>query len=263
MTFKFCPKCGSDKLRQKSDNLLICPDCQFEWYQNPKPAANFVFIDEQERIMLGKRKFEPKSGFWGTPGGFVDLDETLEEAAIREAEEELDLKIESNRLRYICSKKDRYFYSGCNYYTVGALYEVKLDQSEVSKITPSDDVSEIFFFEFKDIPWADLAFDSTRDSLKLYFSSQGLGTKSLESLRNLIDKLDKDILYDLNKRQKIVRLIGRFKIENNLPIKDSNRWEKVKTKLKLESEKIGLDWIFVIDIWEKIHQYSLQIEKDN
>ncbi len=66
-------------------------------YEYPRPALTvdavlFQKTDNELRILLIERKFAPFQGHWAFPGGFVDMDETAEDAAVRELEEETGLK---------------------------------------------------------------------------------------------------------------------------------------------------------------------------
>ncbi len=59
-------------------------------YSHPRPAVtvDIVVLSRNGRVLLIKRKGEPFRGGWALPGGFVDIDETLADAAARELEEE-------------------------------------------------------------------------------------------------------------------------------------------------------------------------------
>ena len=62
----------------------------------PLVAVSVALMDEDGRILLVKRRFEPGSGLWSIPGGLVGLGETIREAALRELEEETGLKADIN-----------------------------------------------------------------------------------------------------------------------------------------------------------------------
>lgn len=78
-------------------DYLICPQCgeKVRSYRNPLPTVDII-IESDEGIILIERKNEPFG--WAIPGGFVDYGETLEQAAVREAQEETSLLITDLRL---------------------------------------------------------------------------------------------------------------------------------------------------------------------
>lgn len=71
----------------------VCPNCGYVHYLNPVPTVGVV-IEIDGGIVLIQRANPPHQGAWAFPSGYVEADERLEEAAIREAEEETGLKIE-------------------------------------------------------------------------------------------------------------------------------------------------------------------------
>lgn len=86
----YCPICG-----QRVDLMrpFQCPGCS-EWqWSNAKPAAG-VLLEHNGKVLLIRRAFDPWCGYWDVPGGFCDGLEHPEEAAVREAQEELGLNVE-------------------------------------------------------------------------------------------------------------------------------------------------------------------------
>ncbi|MBR0118324.1 MAG: NUDIX hydrolase [Prevotella sp.] len=76
-------------------------------YKYPRPAvtADCVVItsEEEPRVLLIERGEEPFKGCWAIPGGFLNMDETTEQCAIRELEEETGLKIDkANQIGAYC-----------------------------------------------------------------------------------------------------------------------------------------------------------------
>jgi len=66
-----------------------------------------VVIPYENGVVLVRRGSEPFEGQWALPGGFVEVGETVEEAAVREAEEETGLAVEVSRLVGVYSEPDR------------------------------------------------------------------------------------------------------------------------------------------------------------
>ena len=73
---------------------LKCPSCGYVHYFNPSPAAGVLVDDGEGRILLVKRKFEPFSGLWTIPSGFIEYEEDIRLTAARELEEETGMKVE-------------------------------------------------------------------------------------------------------------------------------------------------------------------------
>ena len=80
-------------------------------YKYPRPAvtADCVVISKESepKVLLIQRGNEPYKGCWAFPGGFMDMDETTEQCAIRELEEETGLKVSSLQQIGAYSKVDR------------------------------------------------------------------------------------------------------------------------------------------------------------
>ena len=123
----------------------ICNHCDFIDYQNPRIVAGSV-VTSGERVLLCKRSIEPRKGFWTLPAGFMEIGETVEEAARREAQEEAMADIAIDRVLAI--------YSVARIAQVQIMFRARL----VSDIAPGPESEEVGLFEWKDIPWRELAF---------------------------------------------------------------------------------------------------------
>jgi 8-oxo-dGTP diphosphatase len=75
--------------------------------ETPKLMVDIVIPDEEGRVLLIQRGSDPYQGSWALPGGFVDVGETVEDAAVREAKEETGLDVELLRLVGVYSDPDR------------------------------------------------------------------------------------------------------------------------------------------------------------
>ena len=88
----YCSNCGAGVVVRIPDGehlpRHVCPVCGTVHYENPKLVVGCVPVDEQGRILVCKRAIEPRYGFWTLPAGFMENNETLQQAAAREAYEE-------------------------------------------------------------------------------------------------------------------------------------------------------------------------------
>lgn len=155
-TYKFCPKCGSEA-DKKADNLLVCKKCGYNFYLNPASTSAVILENSDGEILLVKRKFEPMKGYLDLPGGFVEIGESLEEATIREAKEELGVEI--SNVKYFHSYPDIYLYQGVNIKTLGFVLTGRISGGT---LIPNDDVEEILFFKKDRIPLDKIAFEGIR-----------------------------------------------------------------------------------------------------
>ncbi len=158
--FKFCPVCGKDlkteTIKKSEPARLICSACRYIFYQDPK-LVSCAIIEIDKKIVLLKRGINPGKGKWVVPGGYVDRGETVESAAVRETLEECGLTIKLKELIGL------YSYPG----TTEALAFFKAEY--ISGDLKADDESiEAKLFKKDNIPWDDLAFQSTKDALRDY-----------------------------------------------------------------------------------------------
>ncbi len=135
---------------------LTCPDCGFVAYENPKMVAGSV-VSVGDRIMLCRRAIEPRMGFWTLPAGFLELNETPEDGARREAWEEARARIAINALLAV--------YSVPRISQVQLIYRATLAEPGFEAGPES---LEVALFDWADIPWKELAFPSVRWALDEY-----------------------------------------------------------------------------------------------
>jgi ADP-ribose pyrophosphatase YjhB (NUDIX family)/GNAT superfamily N-acetyltransferase len=95
----YCPRCGTlMELRAVDDREReICPACDFIFYRNPVPAVGVV-VALEGKVVLVRRRYEPRAGCWALPAGFMELGESAEDAAIRECHEETNLLVRVDHL---------------------------------------------------------------------------------------------------------------------------------------------------------------------
>jgi len=148
----FCPLCGGPLNRIEVENRLRlrCSRCQAVLYENPVPATCLVVLDADRRILLVRRSVEPHIGKWCLPGGFIELDEQPDQAALRELYEETGLRATIDCLLGVRSNPSRL------YHTV-LLVGYLVTRYEGTPV-PGDDASEIGFFAHAALP--EIAFDN-------------------------------------------------------------------------------------------------------
>lgn len=152
MEYRYCPVCGGplgNKLIDSHDRL-ICRNCEFVFYQNPTPAVGVVLVRDN-KVLLVKRKFEPKAGGWSLPAGFMEYDEGPEETAIRETLEETNLDV---RLTELLGA-----YGAFDDPRVHVVLIVYRGEIIGGQLKPGDDAVEVQFFPLTDLP-KDIAFSS-------------------------------------------------------------------------------------------------------
>ena len=114
-----------------------------DFYLNPIPTVDIIIEMDTDKIILIKRKNEPKG--WAIPGGFVDYGESLEEAAVREAKEETSLDVAVVEQLHTYSDPDR----DPRQHTISTVYVA----SVLGGIPEAaDDASEIGLFNEDNIP---------------------------------------------------------------------------------------------------------------
>jgi ADP-ribose pyrophosphatase YjhB (NUDIX family) len=89
---------------QEDRERPTCPACGYILYLDPKVAVAVVLGDEHG-VLLGKRRIDPGSGRWSFPAGYVNRGEVLEEAAVREVEEELGVRTQLKGLVGVYSSR--------------------------------------------------------------------------------------------------------------------------------------------------------------
>lgn len=147
---QFCPACGGpiQELIPVGDNRKrpVCSTCERVHYQNPNVVVGCVAY-YQEGYLLCRRAIEPRSGFWTIPAGYLELNESTEEGALREAHEESGAQMEIRSLLAV--------YNLPHLSQVQLLYLAEMTTPE---LMPGEESLEAEIFAWKDIPWSELAF---------------------------------------------------------------------------------------------------------
>jgi len=156
--FKYCPNCSSQNLTYVNNFKLHCSDCDFVLYHNIAAAVALIFTFE-DKILFAERNVEPDKGKLDLPGGFIDPNETAEEAACREVKEELGLNITPNDLKYITTAPNNYLYRNVPYRTMDIFYECSL-KSDVISINAADEIKSLTWIKRNEIDVSKIGFVS-------------------------------------------------------------------------------------------------------
>ena len=136
----------------------VCEHCGFVNYQNPKIVVGSVATwqppGETELLLLCRRAINPRRGYWTLPAGFMELHETAEQAAMREALEEAEAQIEIDTLLAV--------YSIPRISMVQIMFRARLVDPSIGAGPES---LEVRLFDWDEIPWDDIAFPSVHWAL--------------------------------------------------------------------------------------------------
>ncbi|MEM6582153.1 MAG: NUDIX hydrolase [Pseudomonadota bacterium] len=172
---KFCSNCGAElEVRIPDGDLLprhVCNACNSIFYKNPVVVAGCVPF-WRGRALLCRRAIEPSFGCWTVPGGFVEIGETAQQAALREASEEANVQV---RLGSLLSVTDV-----INAHQVHLFYKAEMLND---RFAAGSESLEVRLFAPEDIPWDAIAFDSVEQTLRAAVSTSGLGGRFQPLLR--------------------------------------------------------------------------------
>lgn len=129
---------------------LVCGTCGHVAYENPKIVVGSV-VRVGEGYLLCRRAIEPRRGYWTVPAGYLELNETPEDGARREAREEASAELALDGLLA--------HYAVPHLSQVQLIYRATLGRPDFA---PGPESLEVQVFAFSDIPWNDLAFPTVR-----------------------------------------------------------------------------------------------------
>ncbi|MEX2297538.1 MAG: NUDIX hydrolase [Dongiaceae bacterium] len=133
---------------------LVCADCGFINYENPKIVVGSV-VRWEDRILMCRRAIDPRTGFWTLPAGYLELRETAMDGAKREAWEEARARIDITGILAV--------------YTIRRLSQVQVifrARLVTPEISAGPESREVALFRWEEIPWDEIAFPSVRWALQ-------------------------------------------------------------------------------------------------
>jgi len=163
-SLNFCSRCGSAltfvTVFGEDRDRHACETCGHIAYVNPRLVVTTLPITEAGEIVLIRRGIEPGVGSWAQPGGFLEVDETVHQAAIRETWEETGLFVEPGEIVGL--------YTRLEAAVVTIVFEARIVGGVAA---PTLEATEIAAYRPDDLPWSGIAFKTTlwalRDWLRL------------------------------------------------------------------------------------------------
>lgn len=159
-----CVKCAQPSLMKQGEKTYRCTLCGFVYFHNVAAGVSAIIVCNG-KILLVERAQQPAKGKLDFPGGFVDYDESNEQALTRELLEELQLSIDN--MQYLFSYPNRYLYKDVLYSTLDSFFEVRLD-TQPALVLQQEEVSRYIWLDVTSVLVMDLAFVSGQKALQAY-----------------------------------------------------------------------------------------------
>lgn len=147
--------------RRVEDRLrLFCARCNRPIYENPIPATCLVVVSPQAQLLLVQRSVAPQLGQWCLPGGFIEVDEMPEKAALRELTEETGLTGRIESLLGVRTSASTMYHS--------VLLIGYLVRRYNGQLAPGDDAADARWFDHDKLP--PIPFESHTHYIRRYFN---------------------------------------------------------------------------------------------
>lgn len=153
-SLRYCSRCGAELRHGAVDgedrHRSSCPSCGHIAYVNPRLVVTTLPVTNDGRLILLRRGIEPGFGAWAQPGGFLEVDESIGEAAVRETHEETGLTVQPGEIVGLYTRLE------------AAVVVLVLEASIIGGVAvPTPEALEIRAFTPESIPWSGLAFKTT------------------------------------------------------------------------------------------------------
>ena len=141
---------------------MVCADCGHVAYENPKVVVGAVVVSEG-KVLMCRRAIEPRKGFWTLPAGYMELGETLEEGAAREALEEAEAAIAIEGILGV--------FSVARIGQVQVIYRARFANSGPPVFGAGPESLDVRLFPPDQIPWDEIAFPTVHWALNAWLES--------------------------------------------------------------------------------------------
>jgi ADP-ribose pyrophosphatase YjhB (NUDIX family) len=157
-SLRYCTRCGTQlafgAIEGEDRARLSCPSCGHISYVNPRLVVTTIPVNEAGEVVLLRRGIEPGRGAWAQPGGFLEVDETVTEAAIRETLEETGLVVEPGEIVGLYTRLEAaVVVVAFEARVVGGAYRLNPEALEIQAFPPEA------------IPWDGIAFATSHWAL--------------------------------------------------------------------------------------------------
>lgn len=163
----YCSGCGKEVVVKvpEGDNRprFVCESCDTIHYQNPRIIAGAIPV-YGDKVLLCKRAIQPRRGLWTLPAGFMENQETIEQAARRETFEEAQAAITNLALFTVISLPH-----------ISQVYMLFRSELVDGVFAPGEESLETQLFAENDIPWDEIAFPTMSETLKYFFQDRRQG----------------------------------------------------------------------------------------
>ena len=158
-TLNHCSRCGATLhlgvVPGEDRERLACEACGYIAYVNPRLVVTCLPVTEAGEVMLLRRGIEPCRGLWAQPGGFMEIDETVEAGAIRETLEETGLLVEPGAIVGLYTRPE------------AAIVVIAFEARIVGgAVTTTPEALEVRPFRPDAIPWPEIAFRTSEWALR-------------------------------------------------------------------------------------------------
>ena len=165
----FCPRCGHELVREETAGRPrpVCPECNYIVYQNPVPGVG-ILCEMNGGLLMVRRGHPPYEGYWTLPSGYIEADESSEQAAVRECREETGLDIELIELFGVDSFPEGSLSSG-----IVIFYRAR---PVGGRLQAGDDAAAVHVFALAEIPH--IPFRTHRDVVSRWLAFKKAGPKA-------------------------------------------------------------------------------------
>jgi len=163
-SFQFCPRCGAPSAVAGA-NPFHCDACDFRFYFSPTAAVGGLVCNDRGELLFLVRAKDPGQGKYGLPGGFVDRNESLEDALLREVKEETSLTV--TEADYLCSFPNSYAFQGTEVDVLDTFFVCHVDSMDALRAEPNE-VAEFLIVGPSPEILSNMAFESNRRAIEFF-----------------------------------------------------------------------------------------------